>query len=228
MPVELRTVNPCRVMILAPHMDDEVIGLGGTMTLHRKAGSQIGVVFTSDSGSGEPATGDGTSIACRRAVEARAVAEQLGFEILEILGHPDGNLSRCEPLLAGDIARRIREWSPDQIFCPFPADHHRDHQATAAALADAIRESEWDGEVWCYEVWSTLWPNVEVDITSVVETKREIIELYASQVADMSYVESTLGLNRFRGLRVRVPYAEAFFVSRSRDFLRLAGILSEI
>ena len=37
-PVELRTVTPCRVMVLAPHMDDEVIGPGGTLALHKRVG----------------------------------------------------------------------------------------------------------------------------------------------------------------------------------------------
>ncbi len=228
MPVELRMVTPCRVMVLAPHMDDEVIGPGGTLELHHQTGSKVGIVFTTDSGGGAPPKHDGTSMTGLRTDEARGVAQRLGFEILDILRYPDGGLSRHEPALTRDLTRRIREWAPDQIFCPFPADHHRDHQATSAALAAAIAQSDWEGEVWCYEVWSTLWPNVEVDITSVVETKSEAIALYATQVAGMGYIESTLGLNRYRGLRVRVPYAEAFLVSNAREYVRLAGILNEI
>jgi LmbE family N-acetylglucosaminyl deacetylase len=46
--------------------------------------------------------------------------------------------------------------------------------------------------VWCYELWSCLWPNVGVDIPSVVEIKREAINCYASQVAYVDYVEGTL------------------------------------
>jgi len=228
LPAELRTVKPCRVMVLAPHMDDEVIGPGGTLALHQAAGSNVGVVFTTNSNGGAPPDLKGSAMTERRTAEARDVAQRLGFDILDVFGFPDGQLSRHEPDLATNLARSIRDWAPDQIFCPFPADHHRDHQATSAGLADALRKTGWQGEVWCYEIWSTLWPNVEIDITSVVETKREAIALYYSQVASMSYIESTLGLNRYRGLRVRVPYAEAFFVCDTREYLRLAGILSEI
>ena len=229
MPVELRAVAPGRVLVLAPHMDDEVIGAGGTMILHREAGSALGVVFTTDSG-GPAANGHRQRRATTeiRAREARAVADRFGFEILAVLPHPDGALSLHEPALGRDLAEWIESWRPDQIFCPFPADHHRDHQATAAALGAAIARAGWDGQVWCYEVWSTLWPNVEIDITRVVEAKREAISLYASQVAGMDYVEATLGLNRYRGLRVRVPSAEAFFVARAREYLHVAGTLSSL
>ena len=48
MPAELRRVQPGRVLVVAPHMDDEVIGPGGTLALHREAGSAIGVVYVSD------------------------------------------------------------------------------------------------------------------------------------------------------------------------------------
>ena len=43
MPVELRPVQPGRALIVAPHMDDEVIGPGGAVALHREAGGAIGV-----------------------------------------------------------------------------------------------------------------------------------------------------------------------------------------
>jgi LmbE family N-acetylglucosaminyl deacetylase len=92
----------------------------------------------------------------------------------------------------------------------------------ALALARAIEKSGWRGEVWCFEVWSPLWPNVAVDISDVVEAKRHAINLYASQVAGLHYADGTLGLNRYRALRVYVAYAEAFYVTDSTHFISLA------
>jgi LmbE family N-acetylglucosaminyl deacetylase len=94
------------------------------------------------------------------------------------------------------------------------------------ALATAIEASGWRGEVWSYEVWSPLWPNVAVDITNVVDTKRKAIELYASQVAGLHYTEGTLGLNRYRALRVYVDYAEAFFVADQDEFVAFAQVMN--
>ena len=83
-----------------------------------------------------------------------------------------------------------------------------------------MAETSYEGEVWCYEFWSCLWPNIGVDISSVADIKREAINCYASQVAYVNYVEGALGLNRFRGLKLGVGYSEAFFVS-TRE--RLSG-----
>jgi len=220
MPIELRRIERGRVLVVAPHMDDEVIGPAGTLLLHRQTGSQLGVAFVSDS-AGDPSQTGVASETAQRKLEAQAAAQYVGFELVHFLDYADGLLSLHETQIGSDLATLLHEWQPTTLFCPFPTDHHRDHQATAAAVTAAIRESDWHGEVWGYEVWSTLWPNTVIDISEVVEKKRAAIELHASQVANMAYVEAALGLNRYRGLRVGVPFAEAFYVCRESDFVEL-------
>jgi N-acetylglucosamine malate deacetylase 1 len=220
MPVELRYVEAGRILVVAPHMDDEVIGSGGTLLLHRQAGSQLGAVFVSDS-AGDPSQTGVSSETAQRKREAQAAAEYIGFELVRFLDYPDGKLSLYESKIGDELAALLHEWRPTAIFCPFPTDHHRDHQATAAAVATAIGKVDWHGEVWGYEVWSTLWPNAAIDISEVVDKKRTAIGCHASQVANMAYVEAALGLNRYRGLRVGVPFAEAFYVCREADFIEL-------
>ena len=224
MPVELRQVQPGRVLIVAPHIDDEVIGPGGTLALHKEAGSTIGVIYVSDSAGDSAQTGIGSQTAIRKQ-EAEACARQMGFEIVGFLDFADGQLSRYEDRIAGRLREIIASWTPTQIICPFLTDHHRDHEATASAVALALRESAWSGEVWGFEVWSTLWPNVVIDITNGIEKKKAGIACHASQIANMSYVEAALGLNRYRGLRVGVAYGEAFYVCSAADFVKLASRL---
>jgi LmbE family N-acetylglucosaminyl deacetylase len=220
MPIELRQIEPGRVLVVAPHMDDEVIGPGGTLLLHKQTGSQLSVVFVSDS-AGDPSQTGISSETTRRKLEAQTAAEYVGFELVRFLDYADGKLSLRESRIAYDLAILLDEWQPTTIFCPFPTDHHRDHQATSAALATAIGRADWHGDVWGYEVWSTLWPNAAIDISEVVEKKRAAISCHASQVANMAYVEAALGLNRYRGLRVGVPFAEAFYVCGEADFIEL-------
>lgn len=224
MPVELRTVQPGRVLIVAPHIDDEVIGPGGALALHKDAGSTIGVVYVSDSAGDSAQTGSASQTAIRKQ-EAAACAKEMGFEIVGYLDFPDGNLSRHEDRIAARLSEIIATWKPTQIICPFLTDHHRDHEATASAVTLAIRHSGWSGEVWGFEVWSTLWPNVVIDITSVVERKKAGIACHVSQIQNMSYVEAALGLNRYRGLRVGVPFGEAFYVCSAAEWVKLASRL---
>src|SRR5215467_5173263 len=209
MPVKLRAIEKRRVLVVAPHPDDEVIAVGGNLALHQRLGSEVLTLFV---------TLDAPAADVGRQGEAERAARLLGFDH-RFLGFPDGSVSLHEPALARAIAEAIRRFRPEVICCPFPGDHHRDHQATSACTGAAVADTDYKGEVWCYELWSCLWPNIGVDISTVIDIKREAINCYASQVAYVDYVEGALGLNRFRGLKLGVAYAEAIFACDPRTFV---------
>lgn len=217
LPVVLRQLERAKLMVIAPHMDDDVIGPGGALALHQQLGSEAEIVFC--------AAGADTEQDRVRKAEARAGADFMGFSRLEFLDFPEGRLSLHEARIARKLAECIATAQPEQIFCPFLTDHHRDHNAVAQAVATATAEASWSGEIWCYEVWSPLWPNVAVDISTVADRKRRAIELHASQVAGLHYPDGILGLNRYRALRVYVDYAEAYYVCGARSFQRLARLV---
>jgi LmbE family N-acetylglucosaminyl deacetylase len=220
MPAKLRAIEKQRVLVVAPHPDDEVIAIGGCLALHRRAGSAVTTLYITldaPSPSGE----------IPREGEADKAAKLLGTDCL-FLKLPDGRVSRHEAEVAKQIADAIRSLKPDVVYCPFPGDHHRDHQAAAACTAVAVKESGFDGEVCCYEVWSNLWPNFVVDISSVVDQKRAAIECYQSVVAHMPYPDAVLGLNRFRGFKMGVHYAEALYICRPRAFVDLCRTLAVV
>jgi N-acetylglucosamine malate deacetylase 1 len=218
MPVKLRAIEKQRALVVAPHPDDEVIAVGGNLALHQRLGSEVLTLFV---------TLDAPAATVVRKGEAERVARLLGFDY-RFLAFPDGSISLHEPAVAGVIADAIRSFRPEVIYCPFPGDHHRDHQSTSACTAAAVAQTCYEGEVWCYELWSCLWPNIGVDISSVVDIKREAIKCYASQVAYVDYVEGALGLNRFRGLKLGVGYAEALFASDRRTFIDVCRTLAVV
>src|SRR5215475_6427510 len=218
MPNKLRAIEKQRVLVVAPHADDEVIAVGGNLALHQRLGSEVLTLFV---------TLDAPSADVGRKGEAERAARFLGFDH-RFLNFPDGSVSLHEPALARAIADAIRSFRPEVIYCPFPGDHHRDHQSTSACTGAAVAETRYQGEVWCYEVWSCLWPNVGVDISSVVDIKREAINCYASQVAYVDYVGGALGLNRFRGLKLGVDSAEALFVSDPQTFIGVCRTLAVV
>ncbi len=227
LPVQLESVRRARVLVLAPHFDDESIACGGTLLLHRAAGSDVRIVFVSDSAGGGGDAAIGAQVSALRRLEmaqARSALSLAAEDVVE-LGFPDGSLVRHEPAIAERLAETLKAFRPEQVLCPFPVDAHADHQATALAFARASELSGWNGEVLAYEVWSTLWPNLAIDIGSVAQAKAALIRLYASQMGDRDYAEAILGLNRYRGLQHRVAFAEAFHRSDAAQFRRLTACL---
>lgn len=220
MPLRVRTIERQRVLVVAPHPDDEAIGAGGSLALHREIGSEVVVAFLTPAIHEED-----VPIARIRREEAQQVGEALGFRC-RFLNHPDGELSLHEGRIGDDLAELLREFAPDTVITPFVSDHHRDHQAAAHALSRALESSGHQGDVWCCELWSTLWPNVAIDISSVVDKKRDAINLYKSQFAGVPYAEGAIALNRYRGMRAYVPYAECFYVCPAKQFIELGRTLT--
>jgi len=228
MPVQLEAPVTGRILVIAPHMDDEAIACGGTLLLHKALGSAVRVVFVSDSCSAvrDPAIADRVR-ALRRAEMLRA-REVLAPDSIAEFDFPDGSLVRHEAAIAARLVDELATFAPTQVLCPFPVDGHADHQACALAFAAATAAAGWQGEVLAYEVWSPLWANVAFDIGTVAEAKRALIGLYASQMADRDYASAMLGLNRYRGLQHRVSFAEAFHRCTPAQFRRLSACLDRL
>ena len=217
-----------RVLVVAPHMDDEVIPCGGTLILLAEQGAEIHVTFATDSSAGLRSANAAAALVAARRAEAQMVSDQIGFTSTAELGFPDGHLHRHEQALTKLLAQKIARLGPDLILCPFPADAHSDHMSCAAAVARAAMQAKPDASILAYELWTPLWPNVAVDISSVAQRKDQAIRLYASQLGDRDYAAAALGLNRFRGLPHSVAFAEAFFQASPVEFGRLTALLDEL
>ena len=228
LPSTLEKPVRARVLVIAPHADDEVIPCGGTLLLHRQLGSPTRVVFVTDSTAGLSDPEAARQLQCIRREEAARVAEAMRFESVVRLDLPDGRLVRHEAPLVKRLIDQIQSFKPDIIYCPFPGDGHADHQACALAVADATVELGWQGQIHAYELWTALWPNIMIDISDQAEEKERLIRLYASQMADRDYASGILGLNRYRGLQHRVGYAEAFYACHAREFQSLTGLLNQL
>ena len=212
-------------MVVAPHMDDEVIGCGGTLLLHRTLQSEVRVVFVSDSSGAVDDPELARTLRDIRRTEMMKVRDVLALGSVVEMGFADGSLMNHEEAIAARLAEELRTFRPTQVLCPFPADGHADHQASAVALGHATQLAGWDGEVLAYEVWSTLWPNMAVDIGTVAVEKARLIRMYASEMGDRDYAAAVLGLNRYRGMQHRVELAEAFHRCDAVQFRALTACL---
>lgn len=223
-------------MVLAPHMDDEVIGCGGTMVKHADRGCAITVAILTDGSLGDPVaeatpmspevrTEVNRTLTEIRKDESRAAAKVLGVEDIRFLDLPDGGLSGA-PGAGQVVAELVAEVHPDVLYAPFVTDRQVDHRAVAELIAGLARR--WpDLPVLGYEVWSPLHATCLVDITHQADRKRQALDCFPSQLAHNDYRHTALGLNAFRTIHHLGGrgFAEAFFAAPARVHATLVEIL---
>jgi N-acetylglucosamine malate deacetylase 1 len=189
-----------RLLVIAPHPDDESIGCGGTILLHRQRGDPVSVVFLT---SGERGiVGAAPEVAMRvRESEAAAAAEVLGIEQLEFLRFADSACNKCVAQIAERLRSVIDRVQPQALLLPHPEDQHPDHLACLPIVQAALRGVPDPPELRGYEIWTPLhsFQYVE-DISAVMPHKLRAIAAHRSQVAQLRYELAAAGLNSYRGV----------------------------
>jgi GT2 family glycosyltransferase/LmbE family N-acetylglucosaminyl deacetylase len=205
-----------RVLVLAPHPDDETFGCGGSLVKHASAGDRVNIVVVTKGEWGEK---DPVSYAQARKKECLRATRELGIseESLEFWELTDRGVSTNQILPR--LVEKLKDFRPTLIYAPSPWEIHPDHKVTAEALLKAIKSSKASPRVAFFEISHPLRVNVLVDITPAIEKKIKAIERYASQTAKKHYKDHILGLNRFRSLTLdpSVQYAEGFWVVEARE-----------
>ncbi|WP_028323417.1 PIG-L family deacetylase [Desulfatirhabdium butyrativorans] len=204
-----------RVLVLAPHPDDETIGCGGTLALHRLAGGPVRVVFLTD---GSKGTADAcvTAEQCarERRQEALAACAALGISDVVFWDYEDRRLcdARCS---LNRLIETIEDFRPERIYVPSILEFHPDHRMTAFLIGDFASSVAGfdDVEIWMYEVNQPVCVNTLVDISPVLDRKQSALACYASQLKVRPYDAVSLALNRFRSLTLPegCTHAEGFF-----------------
>ena len=200
-----------RVLVLAPHPDDEVLGCAGAVMRHVADGDPVSVVILTDGAFG---AGDRREDVTRvREEESLRAARVMGYGVPEFWRLPDRGLERYEPL-ADDLSRSIDRLAPDWVYAPSWWEIHPDHFALARAVASVLRRSLLATHLVLYEVGVPLHANRLLDITDLLERKQSAIACFESQLAHQAYDSQVLALNRFRTytLPPMVKAAEAYRV----------------
>ena len=215
----LCTVPRGRVLLFAPHPDDEVAGPGGTLALHRAAGDPVRVVVATDGIAGDPdGRFDAAGYAERRRAESVAGLRELDVDDVVFWGFPEGGGPSAADAERGAqaAAAELERYRPDVVYLPWQREGHPDHHALHAIVVQALDRTAFAGLALGYEVWNAMVPDRIVDVTSVVERKRRAMQAHESQLAYVLYDHALLGLSAYRSLvhlRGR-GYGEAFCVVR--------------
>ncbi len=212
-----------RVLAIAPHPDDEVLGCGGTLARLSATGNEVHVLVATE---GKPPQFPKEGVE-RVRVEMHAAHEVLGIAGTHQLDLPAAALDTvASSQINAAIAERIEAIRPDSLLLPFVGDIHTDHQIVfmAAMVAARPRHADAPKNILCYETLSeTNWyappttpafvPNVFVDISDTLQKKVEAFQKFESQVRpfpEERSVEAIEALARMRGATVFLRAAEGF------------------
>lgn len=221
-PYEPSSFTASRVLVLAPHADDEVFGCGAALAQLAGGGADVTVAVLTDGASVEPDPGERARIAAERAAESRAALAALGGGELLLGDLPDRGLLERRPELVETIARLVEERRPDLVFVPSPSEIHPDHRGVAEAFLDAAGGSLApllsETTVAFYEVSQPIRPNFLLDATPYAAAKDRAMASFPSQTGGRDYPRFMRGLNAYRALTLgpEVAAAEAFYVIPGR------------
>ncbi|NMC28016.1 MAG: PIG-L family deacetylase [Syntrophomonadaceae bacterium] len=217
-----------KVMVFAPHPDDDMIGCGGSMAHHVRQGDQVSIVYMTSGEAGSIDCQPGVLAACRED-EAMRAAAGLQIEDLIFLRYPDGGLE-FTPKHLDALVSIIRTRQPDRIYLPHSGDSVSDHEATHRLVMEAIRRAAGPWHPQCgpapwrvatilgYEVWTPLGTIGSVqDISPYISLKLQALQAHRSQLRSLPYDQAIAGLNRYRGIMTgQGDYCECFQLIRAR------------
>ena len=223
-----------KVLVVAAHPDDEVLGVGGTILRHTTEGDTVRILLLAE---GLTSRADRRDIAeCRDEldalhVNAQRVADALGAESTQLCNFPD---NRMDEVMLLDVVKQIEHildtYRPDVIYTHHGGDVNIDHQRTHEAVVTACRSfpGQCAHELYFFETpSSTEWqmmranrvflPTLYVDIAMILEKKLEVLHLYESEMRSYPHTrsyEAVEALARWRGATAGVIAAEAFEIGR--------------
>ena len=219
-----------RTIVIAPHPDDEVLGVGGTL-LRRKAENAkvawviVTSIFVESGWSKEQVS--------QRTDEIRRSTALFGFDDVFELKFPTTQLDRV-PMseLVTAIANVFKLYKPEEVFLPHPSDVHTDHRSVFNAAASCTKWFRYPSikRVLAYETLSEtdfglgtdqgFRPNVFVDIEPFLSTKLRAMDLYTSELGAFPFPRShdaIRALATLRGAASGFGAAEAFELLRERS-----------
>lgn len=212
-----------KVIVIAPHPDDETLGCGGTLFRHKQEGDELYWIIVT--GINEEAGWSNEAVKKRNA-EIDSVAEKYEFTDVFNFRLPT---TKIDTLPLFDLIEKItdvyKKVEPQMIYMPFAYDVHTDHQLIAKALHSTFKwfRHPYIKKVLMYETPSetefnfmenrTFRPNVFVDISNYLDDKIEAMKIYESEIGEFPFPrsdEAIRALATLRGSQSGFKAAEAF------------------
>jgi N-acetylglucosamine malate deacetylase 1 len=217
-----------RVLVLAAHPDDEVLGMGATIALHTSRGDDVRIVVVTD-GSSTQYPGDAETRE-RKEQEALRAAAELGVVDYVHLDLPDMRLDTLAHVeLNGVVEEHVRDLSPEIVYTVQP-DVNLDHRMLFDAVAVATRPTPghavrrlltyapMSSTEWTPAAVNWFIPNWYVDVTTTLERKVMAFSHYETEHREYPHPRSERAIRAaasFHGSSCGCDYAEPFVLVRS-------------
>jgi len=219
-----------RILVVAAHPDDEVLGCGATLAKHSMDGDEVHILFLTDGVSARESTNIEHDRDIRRR-DAKAAASILGIKSIDGLALPDNGLDKVALLdIIRPIESKIIKCKPDIIYTHHFGDLNVDHCQAYNAVLTACRPVPGFSvsEILAFETLSsTEWagiennkafiPNKFINISATLDTKCEAMEAYKHELHAFPHprsLKAIRALASLRGASVGLNAAEAFTVIR--------------
>lgn len=216
-----------KVLVIAPHPDDEILGAGGTIAKRSAAGDAVYVCIVTRGA--EPLYRDADVRVIQQ--QCREADSFLGARDTLFLDHPAVMLETVPRYtLNGSISDVVQKIAPDEVYIPHRGDMQIDHKMVVDAAMVALRPryAHVVKRIYAYETLSeTNWdlptttnaflPTVYEDISATLEAKKKAMSYFPTQLApfpNARSIEAIEALAAFRGATVSVNAAEAFMLIR--------------
>ena len=216
-----------KILVVAPHPDDETIALGGTIAKFSNRGFEVHVLVVS---------GHLPPLYKLEDYE-RTVTE--AHQAFNILGVSDSKFLEIPATMIGDspvhelnskIFQMVSNVQPKMVFCPYP-DRHVDHRMVFESVMVATRPIGIGKNIEIIAAYETLsethWnaphiepnftPNWVIDITDHIETKLKALKCYESQISEFPNprsIEAIEALAKFRGTQAGFGFGEGMHIIR--------------
>lgn len=215
-----------RVLVIAPHPDDETLGCGGTLLKHSARGDQLFWLIMTKMAS---EVGYSQERIQERLEEIKGVTEAYQFKKIF---HLDFATTKLDTMprreLADVVSKIVDEVRPEVVYLPCRFDIHSDHRITFEVVMGVLKifRAPTVKRVLAYEAVSetefapsfqadAFVPNSFSDISDHLEKKIEIMKLYKSELMPHPFPrseENIRALATFRGATAGVKYAEGFMM----------------
>lgn len=216
-----------KVLVIAPHMDDEVLGLGATIARRVDGGDEVHVCVVAHR------VYDHRFDAQRNEFEmecTRRAQKVLGYAGLRFLGLHDERLDACLQEIIIPLEACVADVRPDVVYVNHRGDNHQDHRAVFHAAMVTLRPAANPGvrSIFCYETLSSteqappmpefaFLPNAYVNVSEHIERKLHALRCYETEARPFPHPrseEAVLSLAKRRGSESGFAAAEAFTILR--------------